>query len=51
LAKIDIKNDAVIRFTKRSYTDFISAADRDGVYSNEATLIAGFEELSYNQVL
>jgi len=51
LVKIGIKNGAVIRFTTRSYTDLFSAADGDGVYPDEANLIAGFEELRYNQAL
>jgi len=51
LAQIDIEYDAVVRVTTRSYTDFFSAADRDEVYPDEANLIAGFEELRYNQVL
>ena len=35
----------------RIYADSFKAADGDGVYPDEANLIAGFEELRYNQVL
>jgi len=51
LAKNDIKNGAVIIAFIRIYADSFNAADGDGVYPDEANLIAGFEELRYNQAL
>ena len=51
LAKIGIKNDAVIRAFIRTYADSFNTADGDGVYPDEANLITGFEELRYNQTL